>query len=598
MNQSLQVKESGLQFTRDATISARRLDGIFLIFPHTLVYLVFWKLGLPVSTLQRVFDALNLLGVGLAFSFLTRQRTALFTRETLFWGGLFLSLWIPGAYLEFPSDPWEHLQRINQWEHIQLIEDAIYPQKMASLWFYSLLKWIPISHRRFGLDLLSAFLQTAMLFQFHKIFDRFEVTREHRKLHVLGVLVLFGTNLFSFRYYAFSTTIIAYIAYLTGLHAFFDFLSGKRKALWGFLVALLVAITNHRQEVFYLVVSGGVLGLFHVLRNMIRPNLKNYLLLVAAIGGLIGVGPLSIREFPNFYNHFGRELFTSFGVLKVWSPSLPFIQTWGVHGLLALVLSFVFFRSLLPFSALTLYPLLFLVTPLGFVSLSPFLTHATDAYRVLYAFPTSVALLGGLSLLVQKLGPQPLPRKTQSAILVVALTLLSLSPEYPWRGRLAFQFYRPSSTVTLARLEELALWIRENRNWDPNCPILTDRATRFALVAFLGSNRPLDRFVDSPNLNTLTTPEGVNEEFQRGKYCGILILDPEKIAIEHNSPDSWVPRLSGHWSPLRSDPISLRSKGFERAVENLVKGAANWNEIDIPPFYRLIEPLPPPLLLK
>jgi hypothetical protein len=31
------------------------------------------------------------------------------------WIGLALLFWIPGVYLEFPADPWQHYARLNEW---------------------------------------------------------------------------------------------------------------------------------------------------------------------------------------------------------------------------------------------------------------------------------------------------------------------------------------------------------------------------------------------------------------------------------------------------------------------------------------------------
>src|ERR1035437_3947496 len=54
------------------------------------------------------------------------------------WLCLAMVFWIPGVYLEFPSDPWEHYERINAWSLYEFHYDYGFWTKSSYFFAYSL----------------------------------------------------------------------------------------------------------------------------------------------------------------------------------------------------------------------------------------------------------------------------------------------------------------------------------------------------------------------------------------------------------------------------------------------------------------------------
>src|SRR5207253_2742043 len=109
----------------------------------------------------------------------------------------------------------------------------------------------------------------------------------------------FGTNVFSFyRYYALSSTALAYIAYLAALIILMNFLDGKRKQAALLLLLVLIIYFNHLEELMLLLVSTSALLLNQAFeRRKIRRAIL-YLLPLAVIGSLI-LGGWVVRH-PQF----------------------------------------------------------------------------------------------------------------------------------------------------------------------------------------------------------------------------------------------------------------------------------------------------------
>src|SRR5262245_27317889 len=118
-------------------------DDFFVFVPYLLLYLAFWAFGLPTPLLLNIFVVLHALNfVLLAYHSVLRSR---YRRRTIskgmvfFWLMLLFLLILPGAYVEYPADPWEHFRRIFRWQDLRPISE--YPpdvsSKFAYFWMYS-----------------------------------------------------------------------------------------------------------------------------------------------------------------------------------------------------------------------------------------------------------------------------------------------------------------------------------------------------------------------------------------------------------------------------------------------------------------------------
>ena len=97
-------------------------NGWIFIVPYLLLYVFFKYLHLPVAGLKTLFICLHLCYIPLLINYLWRVCKKGEVSDFVFWIGLLMLFLIPGAYLEFPSDPWEHFRRIYAWQSNRFIE--------------------------------------------------------------------------------------------------------------------------------------------------------------------------------------------------------------------------------------------------------------------------------------------------------------------------------------------------------------------------------------------------------------------------------------------------------------------------------------------
>ena len=129
------------------------------------------------------------------------------------WIFLGLIFWIPGLYLEWPSDPWEHLRRINEWHGLDTVTAHSAWRKSSYLLAYSLtgfssglsqLPWLNVFYT--GTCLL-------LCWQHYRLARAIGLDARASFLFVLLNVMVFGNNIFSFyRYYGLSSSVIAQLA--------------------------------------------------------------------------------------------------------------------------------------------------------------------------------------------------------------------------------------------------------------------------------------------------------------------------------------------------------------------------------------------------
>ena len=172
------------------------------------------------------------------------------------------------------------------------------------------------------------------------------------------------------------------------------------------------------------------------------------------------------------------------------------------------------------------------------------------------------------------------------AVTATAVLALAVPSSYPWRGRLWFAFYQPPPERALEFLDETVAWLQSNRSWAPDCRILGDSATQFAVAAQLGL-RP-DGLRKVPRTYARDTEDVKRLLFLVGHYeaCGVLVGIPEKLPL--TPPPSQHIATSGHWDPALANFPWLSAPSFAYAAEELTKHG--WTRTPVPPFYLLYEP--------
>ena len=126
------------------------------------------------------------------------------------WLLLALLFYIPGVYLEWPTDPWEHLRRINEWRALDIV--TAHSSWMKSSYFipYSLLSWCMGLRQIFWLDFYYTGICLLLCWQYYRLARACDLGERASMMFVLLQALLFGNNIFSFyRYYGISSSIYA-----------------------------------------------------------------------------------------------------------------------------------------------------------------------------------------------------------------------------------------------------------------------------------------------------------------------------------------------------------------------------------------------------
>ena len=128
------------------------------------------------------------------------------------WLLLALLFYIPGVYLEWPSDPWEHLRRINEWRVLDTVTAHSAWMKSSYLIPYSLLSWVTGLRQIFWLDFYYTGICLLLCWQYYRLARACDLSEQASMMFVLLQALLFGNNIFSFyRYYGISSSIYAQI---------------------------------------------------------------------------------------------------------------------------------------------------------------------------------------------------------------------------------------------------------------------------------------------------------------------------------------------------------------------------------------------------
>lgn len=126
------------------------------------------------------------------------------------WLCLALIFWIPGVYLEWPSDPWDHLDRIVWWSDMDFVTADSSWLKSGYFIPYSLLSWATGSRQIFWLHFYHAGICLLLSWQYFLLARACGLGRRASTVFVLLQALLFGNNIFSFyRYYGISSSIYA-----------------------------------------------------------------------------------------------------------------------------------------------------------------------------------------------------------------------------------------------------------------------------------------------------------------------------------------------------------------------------------------------------
>ena len=568
-------------------------SGFLPFVPYLFIYICGWLLSISTTVLFFTFWTLHFFHLFLLFNYLRTQLRTI--RRYYFWIFLLALLLIPGAYMEFPSDPWEHIRRIFAWSSVSTITNYDNKEKFAYFFSWTLLSPLPISLRTTGLDFLSGFWQFVMLYQWFRVIKHFETERRWQYLHVAGLAFLFGHNVFGIRYYGLSSTPLAFVGYFAFLEAFLCARKTHRAAqTTPYLVAaFFLALFNHVQCIIYILLVPPAWHTYDRIKQLSRSRkIKcGYLALGLYVGSLF-LGWYCFHYFPQIYSRMSPDVFSPLGTFRIWAYHSRFTETWGVHGIIAICLSLLFFKSFPLPSIATLSPILLLIFPPAVI----FMARAFNIdvpYRLLYAAPSSLMIL----LVTKRLVVNSSLERHQLLIGTAVLLAISAPYTFPWRGRLWFQLYRPHPRRDMRALSQTAQWLHDHRQLDSNCVIWMDDTTGFVVTSISGlkqvavdhskSLHPLYGRLDPYHLmKRRKSAKQFRDWVNDIEFCGILVLD---ISRYPGTPKSSVSESSQHWFSYQGDLIQQWDPEFYFRVERMVR-QQDWTREEVPPFYILYSP--------
>ena len=151
------------------------------------------------------------------------------------WLCLALIFWIPGIYLEWPSDPWEHLRRINEWRVIEEVTAHSSWMKYSYFIPYSLLTWCSGLRQIFWLNFYYTGICLLLCWQYYRLAKACNLGERSSMVFVLLQALLFGNNIFSFyRYYGISSSIYAQLCAVALIRFALEAAKSPKQALRSF----------------------------------------------------------------------------------------------------------------------------------------------------------------------------------------------------------------------------------------------------------------------------------------------------------------------------------------------------------------------------
>lgn len=389
------------------------------------------------------------------------------------WALLALIFYIPGVYLEWPSDPWEHLRRINEWRVLDTVGAHSSWYKTSYFIPYSFLSGCIGLRQLYWLDYYYTGICLLLCWQYYRLSRACGLGERASMVFVIIQALLFGNNIFSFyRYYGISSSIYAQIGAIATIRIFIESplnfmpmawalrcqIADKKKA--GSLILLLptyfflIAFTalNHMQGIIIIFIGISSISAYRASR---RQHLSMFTLII--LFNLLFLlfltkSPLldDLREKGWLFKWYG------FSVLNLRSIAGDrMIQIIGSFGILNLIAAAFLATRREIVAWITLSPIFFLVIPITGASFAYLLSdHYANGsgivtfHRVFFVIPPYLALIKLFTIFRPKIDRYIHLATPVFCILFFAVLSLPPNQPSPW-GRLWNSVYRVPSDLRL-----------------------------------------------------------------------------------------------------------------------------------------------------
>lgn len=483
---------------------------------------------------------------------------------------------IPGAYLEFPADPWAHFSRINEWSARMYIADHSAGQKVSYLLAYSLfgfLKYVPLE--LVALDVFHTTVCLLLTWQYYRLARATELQTAPSLIFAILSTVTLGNNIFGFyRYYGISSSAFAQIGFLAGTRCLLIFSNRwiayrLRKmtpsAILGTLVSLgltcVLAAMNHLQALGLIALSAGAIGMW----TLVAKFGKMALATITSLTVLAGFGLVIAFEHEAKGTWFNA--WCGFAFLSGGPATFRAMEIFGTVGLMNLIAGVLLLRRNHVAGWLTVFPALALFTPIFALPLTLGLQSVSSIEmfnRMLLAIPVPLALVWlanswfrpshktqATSLAQSEASPR---WKPAYPLTLLGLAFLTTAPaSYPNFNRFFNSLERSNiatgwQTFPAEVREVLASIPREQPMFGP--PNARFASDSFGLTALLHTSRD---FVASRQVEE--TARTIPHVHDFNPAAGLLLVRPTAATV----PMSYAGYLSRHWPP---QALAFDSAGY------------------------------------
>jgi hypothetical protein len=356
------------------------------------------------------------------------------------WLLLTLIFAIPGVYLEWPSDPWEHLRRITEWSSHATVEAHSAGYKSFYFWGYSWVGWLSANHIIIGLNAYYVCTSMLLAWQYYLLAKTAGLDCHFAFLSVILNVLTFGNVCFSFyRYYGISSSVYAQLGAVALTRTV---LAATVKGMPRFRHVSSVSSTCHRAGAIRSALDAGLLVLSIVSLSALIASNHHQGIGIAALGAaavlmwrwsrmsraglwwLLAAILLINGMFLSIYSRSqGIETLRTQGFLSAWygfnlldcesRAAVQALNIIGFSGLLNLTAAILLLRRNHVIGWLTVLPAMALLLPIVALPLSTAISDQGTIVtfsRMLFSIPPCLALCYLFQARADESTPADIPR--------------------------------------------------------------------------------------------------------------------------------------------------------------------------------------------
>lgn len=556
------------------------------LLPVAVLFQIFYFFEIPASILSVLIKVIFFTSCAHLIYYIFKNKSEIPKSDLWFLGLFFVFLLFNGAYLEYPSDPWEYFRLIVQWKGKTLLSEGsafnryfLDPPRYAYFFYWSLIDWLPLTQWKGALNFISAGTQILALYQL-LILSRFWThSKTYQYIYTTACYLFIGyANLSYFRYLSLSANILSFSLFYLFQWKFLNLSSSyfnKPSAFsfqkeWKTFISLgliLVLIYwTHNQAILFSFFSALSILSYYLFTSPKNRKLSALIFLFLILASLWVI----IWKQESFIGTLQRN----------WKLSA---DTFSMPILLALFVSLFYFKEKPLFIWMHLFSILIFIFPIShYLLFKHILPYEDVSHRLHYIAPFGFLI----SFVVLRLFER---WKSAAAMTLLALFLFSLNPWRPWFGRLEHILRPVSPELSLQFIDPVVEWFRVNRSETlSRCRYATDQVTDFVFMTYFAW----------PNINlriqdqTFLFEENVlwAGHTNSNQFCGVLLHLPGESNnnLQPKEVISPINRKLHHWESQFSQ-VQLATTPVMRTLAAELQNNPGWKITKLPSDYFLFE---------